>query len=70
MLDILKAVVYGMDLPEAQLEHVANLNIPQTCMLKDLTVNAIIDRTMAVTGGARDGGQRLERCGRVGATDC
>jgi CheY-like chemotaxis protein len=47
-----KAVVYGMDLPEAQLEHVANLNIPQSCMLKDLTVNTIIDRTMAVTGGA------------------
>ncbi len=47
----MRAVVYGMDLPEAQLEHVANLNIPQTCMLKDLTINAIIDRTMAVTGG-------------------
>lgn len=46
-----RAVVYGMDLPEAQLEHVANLAIPQNCMLKDLTVNAIIDRTMAVTGG-------------------
>ena len=44
------AVVYGMDLPEAQLEHVANLDIPQNCMLKDLTVNTIIDRTMAVTG--------------------
>ena len=47
----LRAVVYGMDLPEAHLEHVANLDIPQSCMLKDLTVNAIIDRTMAVTGG-------------------
>jgi len=45
-----KAVVYGLDLPEAQLEHVANLDIPQTCMLKDLTVNTIIDRAMAVTG--------------------
>lgn len=45
-----QAVVYGMDLPEAQLEHVANLDIPQNCMLKDLTVNTIIDRTMAVTG--------------------
>ncbi len=45
-----KAVVYGMDLPEAQLEHVANLDIPQNRMLKDLTVNTIIDRTMAVTG--------------------
>jgi CheY-like chemotaxis protein len=45
-----QTVVYGFDLPEAQLEHVANLDIPQNCMLKDLTVNAIIDRTMAVTG--------------------
>jgi len=45
-----QALVYGLDLPEAQLEHVANLEIPQTCMLKDLTVNTIIDRTMAVTG--------------------
>ncbi|HRR34044.1 MAG TPA: response regulator [Kiritimatiellia bacterium] len=45
-----RAVVYGMDLPEAQLEHVANLDVPQNCMLKDLTVNTIIDRTMAVTG--------------------
>lgn len=47
----IRAVVYGMDLPEAQLDHVANLDIPQNCMLKDLTVNTIIDRTMAVTGG-------------------
>lgn len=46
-----KAVVYGFDLPEAQLEHVANLDIPQNCMIKDLSVNTIIDRTMAVTGG-------------------
>lgn len=46
----IQVVVYGMDLPEAQLEHVANLNIPQNCMLKDLRVDAIIDRTMAVTG--------------------
>ena len=45
-----RAVVYGLDLPEAQLEHVANLDLPQNCMLKDLKVNAIIDRTMAVTG--------------------
>jgi CheY-like chemotaxis protein len=46
------AIVYGMDLPEAQLDHVANLDVPQNCMLKDLTVNTIIDRTMAVTGDA------------------
>ncbi len=47
----LQSVVYGMDLPEAHLEHVANLDIPQGCMLKDLSVNTIIDRAMAVTGG-------------------
>jgi CheY-like chemotaxis protein len=47
----MQAVVYGMDLPEAHLEHVANLDIPPGCMLKDLKVNTIIDRTMAITGG-------------------
>ncbi|MDR2849655.1 MAG: response regulator [Verrucomicrobiota bacterium] len=47
----IRALVYGMDLPEAQIDHVANLDIPQNCMLKDLTVNTLIDRTMAVTGG-------------------
>lgn len=46
----IKALVYGLDLPESQLEHVANLNIPQNRMLRDLTVNTIIDRTMAITG--------------------
>lgn len=46
----IRVVVYGLDLPEAQLEHVANLTIPPNCMLKDLTVNRIIDRVMAVTG--------------------
>jgi len=44
-----KAVVYGMDLPEADLQHVANLNVPQRHMLKDLSVNLIIDRVMALT---------------------
>ncbi|MCL1920351.1 MAG: response regulator [Kiritimatiellaeota bacterium] len=44
-----KAVVYGMDLPEADLQHVANLNIPQKHMLKDLSVNTLIDRVMAIT---------------------
>lgn len=46
----MKAVVYGVDLPEAQLEHVANLDVPQNCMLKDLSIDKIIDRTMAITG--------------------
>ena len=44
-----KVVVYGMDLPEADLQHVANLNIPQKHMLKDLSVNTLIDRVMAIT---------------------
>lgn len=47
----IKVVVYGLDLPETQLNHVANLAIPQNCMLKDLSVNTLIDRVMAVTGG-------------------
>jgi len=47
----IRALVYGMDLPEAQVDHVANLDIPQACMMKDLTVNTIIDRTLSVTGG-------------------
>lgn len=46
-----KAVVYGMDLPEAHLEHVANLSIPANCMIKDLSIETIVDRTMVVTGG-------------------
>lgn len=46
----MKTVVYGMDLPEAQLDHVANLTIPQNCMLKDLSVDALINRVMSVTG--------------------
>ena len=46
----IRTVVYGIDLPEAQLQHVANLDVPQTCMLKDLSVDILIDRVMAVTG--------------------
>ncbi len=46
----IKVVVYGLDLPEAQLQHVANLEIPQNRMIKDLSVNTIVDRTLAVTG--------------------
>jgi CheY-like chemotaxis protein len=45
----LKAVVYGVDLPGSDLQHLANLDVPQNCLLKDLSVNAIIDRVMAVT---------------------
>ncbi len=46
----IRALVYGLDLPEAQIDHVANLDIPQSCMLRDQSVEAIISRTMAVTG--------------------
>ncbi len=45
-----KVLVYGLDLPEAHLEHVANLDIMQNRMIKDLSVNTIIDRTLAATG--------------------
>lgn len=45
----LKAVVYGVGLPEVDLQHLSNLDVPQTCLLKDLSVNAIIDRVMAIT---------------------
>lgn len=45
----LKAIVYGVELPEADLHDLANLDVPQSCLLKDLSVNAIIDRVMAVT---------------------
>jgi CheY-like chemotaxis protein len=45
----LKAVVYGIELPEVDLQHLANLDVPQTCLLKDLSVNSIIDRVMAIT---------------------
>jgi DNA-binding response OmpR family regulator len=45
----LKAVVYGVELPDADLQHLANLDVPQNCLLKDLSVNTIIDRVMAVT---------------------
>ncbi len=44
-----KTVVYGIDLPEANLEHVANLRIPQACMVRDVAINKIIDRTMSIT---------------------
>lgn len=45
----LKAVVYGIDLPDADLQDLANLDVPQNCLLKDFSVNSIIDRVMSVT---------------------
>jgi len=44
-----KAVVYGIDLPESNLDHVANLRIPQACMVRNVAINTIIDRTMSIT---------------------
>jgi CheY-like chemotaxis protein len=45
----LKAIVYGVELPEVDLQHLANLDVPQMCLIKDLSVNSIIDRVMAIT---------------------
>ena len=45
-----KAVIYGVELPEVDLDLVAELAVPQNCLVKDLTVNSIIDRVMHVTG--------------------
>ena len=45
----LTAVVYGLELPGVDLQHLSNLDVPQNCLLKDLSVNSIIDRVMAVT---------------------
>lgn len=47
----IKAVVYGLDLPEAQLSHVANLDLPDRCLLKDLSVDALVARVTDLTGG-------------------
>jgi len=46
----LKFVVYGVELPEVDLDHVASLNVSQSSIVKDLSVNAIVDRVMNVTG--------------------
>ena len=45
-----KAVIYGVELPEVDLDHVAALAVPQKCMVKDLNSDSIIDRVMHVTG--------------------
>lgn len=45
----MQVVVYGIDLPGTNLEHVANLKIPQACMVRDTDINTIIDRTMSIT---------------------
>lgn len=44
------AVIYGVDLPGVDLDHVANLAVAQNCLVKDLDTNAIVDRVMHVTG--------------------
>ena len=44
------AVVYGVELPGVDLNHVANLAVPQNCLVKDTDVNAIVDRVMHITG--------------------
>jgi len=44
------AIVYGIELPGVELDHVANLEVTQNCMVMDLNVNSIVDRVMNVTG--------------------
>lgn len=46
----IKVLVYGLDLMEVQLQHVANLELPQNRVIRDLSVEKIIDRTLAITG--------------------
>ncbi|MDA3923672.1 MAG: response regulator [Kiritimatiellae bacterium] len=46
----LNFVIYGVDMPNVDLDHVANLSIPQNCIVRDLNVNSIVDRVMNVTG--------------------
>ena len=45
-----RSIVYGAELPEVDLDHVANINVSQNCIVKDLNVNSIVDRVMNVTG--------------------
>lgn len=46
----LPAVVYGLDLPEVQQEHLARLLVPQQRLVNDLAVDRIVERALAVTG--------------------
>lgn len=43
-------IVYGVALPGVELDHVAKLTVPQSCLVSDLNVNAIVDRVMNITG--------------------
>ncbi len=45
-----KAVIYGVELPNVDLDHVAALAVPQNCLVKDLNTDFIVDRVMHVTG--------------------
>lgn len=43
-------VVYGVALPGVELDYVAKLTVPQSCLVNDLDVNSIVDRVMNITG--------------------
>ncbi len=45
-----KAVIYGVELPDVDLDLVANLAVAQNCLVKDADADAIVDRVMHVTG--------------------
>ncbi len=46
----IKAVIYGVDMPGVDLDLVAGLEVPQSCLVTNLDANAIVDRVMHVTG--------------------
>ncbi|MFA7172171.1 MAG: response regulator [Kiritimatiellia bacterium] len=43
-------IVYGVTLPGVELDYVAKLTVPQSCLVSDLNVDAIVDRVMNITG--------------------
>lgn len=45
-----QSVIYGVELPEVELDLVAALAVPQNCLVNNLNANAIVDRVMHVTG--------------------
>lgn len=42
-------VVYGLDAPDAQIEHVGNLDVDQITALRDVSIDRIISSTLAVS---------------------
>ncbi len=46
-------VVYGIDAPDAQLEHIGALDVESVAALRDVSIDRIISTTLAVTGGGK-----------------